>query len=193
MKDNIFRGTETERNLLKAFAGEAQALTRYGFFAEAARDEGYEEIARIFRETAENERHHARQFFGLLGGGLLEIAAAYPAGYVGNTLENLAQAAAGEYDEWADLYPVYGKVAREEGFPRVGMLFDLIIPIEQRHEIRYRTLFDLVREKVYFSSPEPVEWECMECGFRFDGKNPPERCPVCGYPKGYFRMADRPY
>ena len=177
MEKKSIKGTRTEHNVLASFAGESQARSRYTLFAEKAREEGYEQIAAIFLETADQELTHARTFFSLLEGGTVEITAGYPAGVVGDTKTNLAEAAAGEREEWSDLYENFAKVAQEEGFPTIA---------EQMHEQRYMRLLERLTEGMEFSSPEPIDWCCRKCGFVVHGKDAPKRCPVCGAEQGYF-------
>lgn len=191
MDKKSIRGTETEKNLLKSFAGESQARGRYTIFAEVAKAEGYEQIAAIFLETAEQEYSHAKSFFSYLDEGMLEITASYPAGPIGDTARNLAEAAAGEHEEWADLYVEFGRVAAEEGFPRIAALFRNIATVEQGHEERYRVLLERVTSGTVFSDVEPQEWQCRQCGYVHVGNKAPGRCPVCGREQGYFeRKAD---
>lgn len=193
MEKKNLRGSLTEQNLMKAFAGESQAANRYRLFAGRAQEEGYEKIARFFRETVHNERAHARVFFEYLQGGMVEFTAAYPAGVVGSTLENLDAAAQGEYDEWSDLYPEFGRVARDEGYTDIALSFGQIVEIEKMHEERFRGLYDALKADRIFSKDEPVLWRCMECGFVRSGKNAPQRCPVCGKPLAYFEIKDDRY
>lgn len=182
------RGTETEKNLLKAFAGESQARNRYTFFAEQAREEGYEQIAAIFEETAGHERMHAKRFFSYLEGGSLEIQAAFPAGIIGDTEVNLAEAAAGEHEEWAILYPAFGKVAVEEGFPDIGKLFQNVCVAEQMHERRYLDFLKNVREDLVFTRNEKTTWMCRNCGFLAADREAPGFCPACAFPQSYFQL-----
>ena len=180
------RGTQTEKNLLAAFAGESQAYMRYTMFAKVAKKEGYEQIAAIFRTTADQEGAHARSFFKLLDEGFAEITASYPAGPIGDTKRNLTEAAAGEHEEWADMYPAFAKVAKEEGFPKVAAHFLLVAAVEKTHEERYRRLLDRVVNETEFREEEPIEWQCRECGYVYKGKTPPKECPVCQHPMGYY-------
>ncbi|MCW4051061.1 MAG: rubrerythrin family protein [Candidatus Bathyarchaeota archaeon] len=182
------KGTKTEKNLLKAFAGESQARNRYTFFASIARKEGYIQIQRIFEETAANEKEHAEIFFKSLQGGDLEITAAYPAGKIGSTAENLLAAAEGEHLEWGTLYPEFEKVAREEGFDDIAESFEEIAEVEEEHEKRYRKLLDNVKNGTVFKRDEEVEWHCLNCGYIHHGKEAPELCPACKHPKAYYQL-----
>lgn len=174
------KGTETEKNLLKAFAGESQARNRYTYAAEVAKEEGYPQIAELFIETARNEREHAKRFFSFLGGGgALEITAAYPAGKVGSTADNLRAAAAGEREEWAEVYPKFAEVAKAEGFPTVAAAFSLIARVEKEHEERYRKLLSNVEEGQVFKKETSVRWKCRNCGYVHEGPEPPLKCPAC--------------
>lgn len=187
MDKKSIKGTQTEHNLLASFAGESQARSRYTLFAQKAVEEGYEQIASIFLETAEQELSHAKQFFSLLEGGTVTINAGYPAGVVGTTLENLAAAAAGEHEEWSDLYDSFAKTAADEGFPQIANLFKLIASVEVQHEKRYIRLMERLQNGEEFSSPEPIEWQCRKCGYVVSSKNAPKRCPVCGMDQGWFQ------
>ncbi len=180
------KGTSTEQNLLKAFAGESQARSRYVYFASVAKKEGYHQIAAIFEETAEQEKEHAKRFFKFLEGGMVEITAMYPAGIIGTTAENLAAAAAGEYEEWAELYPHFAEVAMKEGFPKIAAAFKMIAKVEVEHEKRYRTLLARVEAEGVFEREEEIEWQCRNCGYVHKGKKAPESCPACVHPKEFF-------
>jgi len=182
------KGTKTEQNLLKAFAGESQARNRYDFFAKQAKKEGLEQIAAIFEETAENERSHAKQFFRFLEGGMVEITASYPAGVIGNTLENLKAAAEGENEEWTHLYPEFARIAEEEGFKEVAAKFRIISKVEKAHEERYRKLYDNLENGKVFERDGKVTWKCRVCGYLHEGKKPPLNCPVCQHPQAYFEI-----
>ena len=183
------KGTETEKNLMKAFSGESQARNRYTFFASVARKEGYEQIAQIFEETAANEKEHAEVFFKFLEGGMLEFTGSYPAGVISNTLDNLAAAAQGEYEEWDQLYPEFARVAEQEGFKEAARAFRMIASVEQAHEERYREFYGRVASGRVFSSEEPQEWICRKCGYRVKGRQAPGKCPICGHPQAFFEMA----
>ena len=178
--------TRTEHNLLASFAGESQARSRYTLFAQKAIEEGYEQIAAIFLTTADQELSHATQFFNLLEGGMVEVKAAYPAGVVGTTKENLIAAAAGEHEEWGDLYANFADVAQEEGFPNIALLYKNIAKVEQMHEARYLKLLERMENEQVFSSEEPVKWYCRKCGYVVELKSAPKKCPVCGVPQGWF-------
>ena len=187
------KGSETEKNLLKAFAGELQARNRYTYFASAAKKEGYEQIAAIFLETAENEKEHAKVFFKYLEGGDLEITASYPAGIIKRTLENLLHAAAGENMEWTTLYSNFGKIAREEGFGDVAESFKQIAKVEKFHEERYRKLAKQLDDGSFFKKEKIVKWHCRNCGYIFEGKEPPKECPACNHPQSYFEVLAENY
>jgi len=182
------KGSRTERNLLAAFAGESQARTRYTFFASVAKKEGFEQISAVFQETADNEKEHAQLFFKLLKGGLVEISAAYPAGVIGSTAENLRAAAEGEKHEWGTLYPSFVKVAEEEGFAEAARTFRMVAKVEAYHERRYRKLLENVEIGKVFKKDNPVMWKCRNCGYVFEGSEAPEKCPVCEHPKSYFEL-----
>ena len=179
------KGTQTEKNLLKAFAGESQARNRYTFFAKQAAKEGYEQIAALFLETAENEGQHAKQYFRHLEGGIVEITAAYPAGRIGATAENLLAAADGENEEWTDLYPAFADMAESEGFKDVANTFRQIAKVEAWHETRYRKLLDNIEKDLVFAKPEPVKWICRKCGFVHEGPRALKVCPACDHPQAY--------
>lgn len=180
------KGTKTEHNLLASFAGESQARNRYTLFAQKAVEEGYEQIAAIFLTTAAQELSHATQFFNRLEGGMVEIKAAYPAGVVGTTKENLAAAAAGEHEEWGDLYANFAETAQEEGFPDIALLYKNIAKVEQMHEKRYLKLLERMENEEVFKSEEPLVWYCRKCGYIVETKQAPKKCPVCGMPQGWF-------
>ena len=182
------KGSRTEKNLLKSFAGESQARNRYTFFASAARKEGYVQIQRIFEETAANEKEHAEVFFKYLEGGEVEITAAYPAGKIGTTEENLLAAAVGEFMEWGTLYPDFAKVAHEEGFLDVAESFEEIAEVEEEHEKRYRKLLENVKNGTVFKRDEEVEWHCLNCGYIHHGKEAPEVCPACQHSQSYYEL-----
>ena len=193
MEQKSIKGTRTEHNLLASFAGESQARSRYTLFAEKAREEGYEQIAAVFLETAEQELSHARRFFSMLEGGTVEITAAYPAGVVGDTAKNLAEAAAGEREEWGELYESFAKTAQEEGFPQIANLYRLIAKVEQMHEQRYLKLLERLENGREFEEPEPIEWMCRKCGFTITAKSAPKRCPVCGMDQGWVERRPTNY
>ena len=183
-----FKGSQTEKHLLEAFAGESQARTRYNFFASAARKEGYEQIAAIFEETADNEKEHAKLFFKHLQGGMVEITAAYPAGVTGSTIANLKAAADGEKMEWGTIYPNFAEVADKEGFIEVARTFRDIAKVEAYHERRYRKLLDNVSKGKVFKKDAVIKWKCRNCGDVFEGKEAPEKCPVCSHPRSFFEV-----
>jgi rubrerythrin len=182
------KGTETEKNLLKAFAGESQARNRYDMFAERAKEEGYNQIAAIFERTAHNEKHHAQIFFAFLEGGPVEITAAYPAGIVASTYDNLMAAASGEHEEAVDLYPHFAEVAEREGLIKIANQFKLIAKIEKEHEAEYRKLAGNVKDGKVFAKDEETVWVCRECGHVHIGKQPPKACPTCQYPQAVFEV-----
>ncbi|MBI5574639.1 MAG: rubrerythrin family protein [Elusimicrobia bacterium] len=187
------KGSETEENLLKAFAGESQARNRYTYFASAAKKEGYEQIAAIFLETAENEKEHAKVFFKYLEGGDLEITASYPAGITKETLENLHHAAVGENIEWTTIYSDFEKVARKEGFADIAESFKQIAKVEKFHEERYRKLAKQLDDGSFFKKEKIVKWHCRNCGYIFEGKVPPKECPACKHPQGYYEVLAENY
>jgi rubrerythrin len=188
-----FKGSKTEKNLLAAFAGESQARNRYTYFASAARKEGYEQISAIFLETAENEKEHAKLFFSLLKGGEAEIVAAYPAGVIGNTVDNLKAAADGENFEWTKLYQNFADIAKKEGFPEVYETFANVAKVEKFHETRYLGLLKNVKEGKVFKKDSSVKWHCRNCGYVFEGKEVPDQCPVCKHPRAHFEVLAENY
>ncbi len=190
---STLKGTKTEQNLLKSFAGESQARTRYTYFASQAKKEGYEQIAAIFMETAEQEKEHAKRFFKFLEGGMVEITASYPAGIIGTTLENLKQAADGEYEEWDELYPEFAKIADEEGFKEIAIAFRMIAKVEAFHESRYRELYKSIEEGDIFAKKETVTWKCRNCGYNHENANAPQKCPACLHPQAYFEVREGKY
>jgi rubrerythrin len=187
------KGTKTEQNLLKAFAGESQAKNRYEFAAKVAKEEGYEQIAAIFLETAMQEQQHAKRFFSFLEGGIVEITACYPAGKTGTTNENLTAAADGEHEEWNDLYPAFAKVAEEEGFRSISTAFKAIASAEKGHEERYRKLLENVMNNRVFEREEKVFWYCRKCGYIHFGTKPLKNCPACLHPESYFELKPENY
>ena len=187
------QGTKTEQNLLKSFAGESQARSRYTFFASVAKKEGYEQIAGVFMETAEQEKEHAKKFFKYLEGGMVEITASYPAGIISTTAENLKAAADGENEEWADLYPEFAQIAQEEGFPQIANTFRQIAKVEAEHEARYRKLLERVETGKVFERDEEIEWQCRNCGYVLKGKKAPMKCPACEHPQAYFEPKKNNY
>ena len=187
------KGTKTEQNLLKAFAGESQARMRYDYFAKQAKKEGLEQIAAIFEETALNEKEHAKRFFKFLEGGPVEITATYPAGIIGTTLENLQAAADGENEEWTMLYQDFGKIAEEEGFKEVALAFKMIATVEKAHESRYRTLYSNLEQGKVFVKDGRMTWKCRNCGYIHEGEKAPEMCPACLHPQAYFEIKETNY
>jgi rubrerythrin len=182
------KGTQTEKNLLTAFAGESQARNRYSFFASQARKEGYEQIAAIFEETANQEKEHAKREFKFLEGGEAEIRASFPAGVIGNTFENLQAAAEGEHYETTKMYPEFAQTADKEGFAEIATVFRNIAIAERRHEERYRALAKNIAKDKVFKREEKVKWVCRNCGYVYEGTEPPETCPSCAHPKNYFEL-----
>ncbi|MDA8124293.1 MAG: rubrerythrin family protein [Deltaproteobacteria bacterium] len=193
MAKKAFKGSQTEKNLLAAFAGESQARNRYTYFASQARKEGYEQIANIFVETAENEKEHAKVFFQYLQGGDVEIVAAYPAGMIGKTKENLAAAAAGEKLEWSTLYADFEKTAKAEGFSDIAQSFAQIAKVEAFHEARYRKLIANIAKKQVFKKDKAVKWHCANCGYVFEGKAAPKICPACKHPQAHYELLAENY
>jgi rubrerythrin len=182
------KGTRTEQNLLKSFAGESQARTRYTYFSSVAKKEGYEQISAIFMETAENEKEHAKVFFKYLEGGMVEITAMYPAGVIGTTAENLLAAAEGEKEEWGELYPEFAKTAEEEGFPEIAHSFREIADVEEAHEARYRKLLANVENGTVFKRDTVVRWKCRNCGYIHEGTEAPDECPACAHPQAHYEL-----
>jgi rubrerythrin len=180
------KGTRTEQNLLKAFAGESQARNRYTYFASKAKKEGLVLISLLFTETAAQEQVHAKQFFKLLEGGPLEITAVYPAGLIGSTLDNLKAAAEGENEEWTLLYPSFAQTAREEGFPEAAAAFTSISIAEKRHEDRYNNLIKKLEDGKMFKRDNPIVWRCINCGYLYEGTEAPQLCAACKHPQSYF-------
>ena len=180
------KGTQTEKNLLKSFAGESQARMRYTYFAKVADKEGYKQIAAIFMETAEQEKEHAKRMFKYLEGGMVEITSTYPAGVIGTTAENLEAAAAGENEEWSELYPMFADIAEKEGFKEIAVMYRMIAKAEAIHEERYLKLLQRVKDETVFSRDEEIEWQCRNCGYVHKGKNAPKTCPACLHAQAYF-------
>jgi rubrerythrin len=192
------RGSKTEKNLLKSFAGESQARNRYTYFSSVAKKEGYEQISAIFAETADNEKEHAKIFFKYLessGGNPVEITAKYPAGKIGTTKENLLAAANGEKEEWSELYPEFEKIAREEGFKEIADSFKEIGEVEEQHEKRYRKLLKNIENKEVFKKPgkQVIKWKCRNCGYVHEGPEAPEQCPACKHPRAYYELLSENY
>ena len=182
------KGSKTEQNLLKAFAGESQARNRYTYFASVADKAGFKQIAAIFLETAENEKEHAKKFFKYLEGGAVEITAMYPAGKIGTTADNLLASADGEKEEWTTLYQNFAKEATAEGFSDVAETFTQIAKVEKEHEARYRKLLANIKADKVFKKDQVVKWHCRNCGYVLAGENAPEKCPACQHPKAYFEV-----
>ncbi|MCK5029953.1 MAG: rubrerythrin family protein [Thermoplasmatales archaeon] len=182
------KGTQTEKSLLAAFAGESQARNRYTFYASKAKKEGYEQIAVLFQETADNEKEHAEIFFKHLQGGEVEIIAGYPSGVIGTTKENLLAAAEGEKMEWGTLYPAFAETAEKEGFPEVAASFIIISEVEAYHEKRYRKLLQNVEQGKVFKKDTAVKWECRNCGYVHEGPEAPKMCPACKHPQSYYEI-----
>lgn len=187
------KGTRTEKNLMTSFAGESQARMRYTYFASVAKKEGYEQIAAIFMETADQEKEHAKRMFKWLEGGMVEITASYPAGVIGTTLENLKAAAEGEHEEWSLDYPKFADIADEEGFPEIAIMYRNIAVAEKGHEERYRALAANIENGEVFKKKQPVLWQCRNCGFLFEGEAAPEVCPACLHPQAYFQVKPENY
>jgi rubrerythrin len=187
------KGTKTEQNLLKSFAGESQARNRYEFFASVAKKEGFEQIAAIFMETSNQEKEHAKRFFKFLEGGMTEITAMYPAGKIGTTKENLKSDAEGEHEEWTDLYPHFAEVAKAEGFPEIATAYKMIAKVEAEHERRYLKLLQNVSEDKVFIKNGKVWWKCLNCGYVYESEKALENCPACLHPKAYMQVREENY
>lgn len=191
--EKSLKGTQTEKNLLVSFAGESQARMRYTYFASTAKKEGYEQIAAIFTETAEQEKEHAKRMFKWLEGGKVEITASYPAGVIGTTAENLKAAAEGEHEEWELDYPKFADIADEEGFPAIAAMYRNIAIAEKGHEERYLALLQNVLEDKVFKKDAVVLWQCRNCGFLFEAAEAPSVCPACLHPQAYFQVKPENY
>lgn len=187
------KGSKTEQNLLKAFAGESQARNRYDYFASVAKKEGLEQICAIFQETALNEKEHAKRFFKFLEGDMAEITATYPAGKISTTLENLKHAADGENEEWTKLYPEFAQIAEEEGFTEIAGVFRSIAKVENAHENRYRKLYDNLESGKVFVRGDKVVWKCRNCGYLHEGEKALEKCPSCNHPQAFFELWSENY
>lgn len=187
------KGTQTEQNLLKSFAGESQARNRYEFFASVAKKEGYEQIAAIFMETSNQEKEHAKRFFKFLEGGMVEITAGFPAGVIGTTAENLKAAAEGENEEWTDLYPHFAVIAKEEGFPEIATAYKMIAKVEAEHERRYLKLLQNISEDKVFMKDGKVWWKCLNCGYVYESAKALENCPACLHSKAYMQVREDNY
>lgn len=191
--EKSIRGTRTEQNLLKSFAGESQARNRYEFFASVAKKEGYEQIAAIFMETAAQEKEHAKRFFKFLEGGITEITASYPSGIIGTTMENLKAAAEGENEEWTELYPEFARIAEEEGFKQIAVAFKMIAKVEAEHEKRYLKLLQNISEDKVFVKDGKVWWQCRNCGYVYESIKALETCPACLHPKSFMEIKSENY
>lgn len=188
--EKSIKGTQTEKNLLKAFAGESQARNRYTFYAKKAKEEGYEQISAIFLETAEQEKTHAKRYFSFLEGGEIEITATYPAPMIGTTAENLLHAAEGEKEEWSELYPEFARIAEEEGFKQIASVFRMVAKAETTHDKRYRKYLKKLETGKLFESDTETGWYCRHCGYIHKGKKAPQVCPTCLHPQAYFQEAE---
>ena len=191
--EKSIKGTRTEQNLLKSFAGESQARNRYEFFAKVAKNEGFEQISAIFQKTANQEKEHAKRFFKYLEGGMVEITASYPAGKIGTTAENLKAAAEGEHEEWSELYPAFAEIAKEEGFPEIATAYKMIAKVETEHEKRYLTLLQNISEDKVFMREGKVWWECINCGYIYESVKALENCPACLHSKAYMQIVEANY
>ncbi len=191
MKD--LKGTKTEKNILTAFAGESQARNRYTYFASKAKKEGFEQIAAIFLETADNEKEHAERLFKFLKGGSVEITASYPAGLIGSTADNLKAAAEGEHHEQTIMYPQFAEVAEQEDFPDIAKVMRSIAVAERQHEKRYLALLDNIKTGRVFKRETATKWKCRNCGYIHEGSEPPEKCPACDHPQAYFELLAENY
>ena len=187
------KGSKTEKNLLTAFAGESQARNRYTYFASKARKEGYEQIAAIFLETADNEKEHAEREFKFLQGGEVEVTGSFPAGVIGDTKANLKAAAEGEHYEWTEMYPEFAKIAEEEGFVEISAVFKSIAEAEKTHEARYLALLTNIEGGKVFKRNEVVKWRCRNCGYIHEGDEAPKECPACAHPQSYYELFCEPY
>ena len=191
--EKSIKGTKTEKNLMTSFAGESQARMRYTYFASVAKKEGYEQVAAIFQETADQEKEHAKRMFKWLEGGLVEINACFPAGVIGTTVENLKAAAAGENEEWTADYPRFADIADAEGFPAIAVMYRNIAVAEKGHEERYLALMKNIENGTAFKKAETVTWQCRNCGFIHTGDSAPELCPACLHPQAYFEVKKNNY
>ncbi len=191
--EKSLKGTRTEKNLMTSFAGESQARMRYTYFASVAKKEGYEQIAAIFTETADQEKEHAKRMFKWLEGGMVEITASYPAGVIGSTLENLKAAAAGEHEEWSLDYPKFADIADEEGFPAIAVMYRNIAVAEKGHEERYQAFVNNIENGTVFKKDIEVVWQCRNCGYLTIGKEAPELCPACLHPQAFFEVKKENY
>ena len=181
-------GSQTETNLMTAFAGESQARNRYTYAASKAKKEGYIQISQVFEETANQEKEHAKRFFNFLEHGQILVKTAFPAGPVGTTAENLRDAAGGEHHEWSEMYPGFAKIAREEGFETIATVFENVSIAEKQHEKRFNGLLANIEKNIIFMKDTPVVWRCLNCGFVHEGKEAPTSCPACAHPQAYFEL-----
>jgi len=191
--EKSLKGTKTEKNLLKSFAGESQARNRYEFFASVAKKEGYEQIAAIFMETASQEKEHAKRFFKFLEGGVVDITAGYPAGTIGTTKQNLKASAEGENEEWTKVYPEFAETAKEEGFKEIAAAFKLVAKVEAEHERRYMKLLQNISDDKVFVKDGKVWWKCMNCGYVYESDKAYETCPVCLHPRAFMAIREENY
>jgi len=191
--EKSIKGTQTEKNLLTTFAGESQARMRYTYFASVAKKEGYEQIAAIFEETADQEKEHAKRMFKYLEGGMVEIKASYPAGMIGSTLENLTAAAGGEHEEWSVDYPKFAEIAESEGFKEIAVMYKMIARAEKAHEARYRKFIENIEKGEVYDRIGPNKWQCRNCGYIYEGKSAPQTCPACLHPQSYFELEKENY
>jgi rubrerythrin len=191
--EKSLKGTKTEQNLLKTFAGESQARNRYEFFAGVAKKEGYEQIAAIFMETAGHEREHAKRFFKFMEGGVTEITAAYPSGKIGTTKENLKAAAEGEHEEWTELYIQFSETAKAEGFPEIAAAYKMVAKVEAEHERRFIKLLQNISEDKVFIKNGKVWWKCINCGYVYESEKALENCPACLHPKAFMQIREENY
>ena len=187
------KGSQTEKNLMQSFAGESQARMRYTYFASAAKKEGYEQIAAIFTETADQEKEHAKRMFKYLEGGMVEVNASFPAGVIGQTIDNLKAAAAGENEEWSELYPSFAKIADQEGYPEIAQMYRAIPVAEKEHENRYNAFVKNIEANEVFEKTSETTWQCRNCGYVHTGKEAPNMCPACKHPQAYFEVKKENY
>ena len=191
--ENSIKNTQTEKNLLISFAGESQAKNRYTFFARQAEKDGFVQVANIFRETAAQEEQHAKTFFRFLEGGEVEITACYPAGIIGETMQNLKAAAEGENEEWTKAYPQFAEVAEKEGFVKIAEKFRFIAAVEKQHELRFSRLYENMKNNTVFEKKEKVKWMCLNCGYVHEGEKSLQICPSCDHPQAYFQVKAENY
>jgi rubrerythrin len=191
--EKSIKNTQTEKNLLISFAGESQAKNRYTFFAKQAEKEGYVQVAKIFRETAAQEEQHAKVFFRFLEGGTAEVKWSFPAGIIGETMQNLKDAAEGENEEWTKMYPEFAEIAQQEGFPKIAAKFRIIATVEKQHELRYLRLYENLKNNTVFEKPTKVKWICSNCGYVHEGEKSPQICPSCDHPQAYFEVKAENY